>query len=80
MLRRIVGDNDFNAIDGEEYADSVGNCGDFRPEGIGKLYQIPFSAMYNSGFPNLIAAERIISVPRGNGWEVARVIPVCFDR
>lgn len=76
-IRRIVGKSDFNAIDGEKYADSVGECGDFRTNGIGKHYQIPFGALYNENYPNLLAAGRIISAPQGNGWEVARVIPVC---
>jgi hypothetical protein len=76
-IRRIIGDSDFEAIDGKVYADSIGNCGDYRPDGAGKHYQIPAGALYNSKFPNLIAAGRIISAPQGDGWEVARVIPVC---
>lgn len=76
-IRRIVGEADFNAIDGETFADSIGNTGDFRPFGIGKHYQIPFRALYNSNFSNILAAGRIISSPQGDGWEVARVIPTC---
>jgi len=76
-IRRIVGVCDFNAIDGETYPDSIGNCGDFRPNGIGKHYQVPFGSLYNESFPNLLAAGRIISSPQGDGWEVARVIPTC---
>lgn len=76
-IRRIIGKCDFNAIDGETFADSIGNCGDFRPENIGKHYQIPLGALYNGSFPNMFAAGRIISAPRGDGWEVARVIPAC---
>ena len=76
-IRRIVGKCDFNAIDGEKYTESIGDCGDFRPSGKGKHYQIPFGALYNEKFENLLAAGRIISAPRGDGWEVARVIPVC---
>lgn len=76
-IRRIVGACDFPAIDGETYEDSIGNCGDFRPSGKGKHYQIPFRALYHEGFDNLLAAGRIISAPQGDGWEVARVIPVC---
>lgn len=76
-IRRIVGKSDFNAIDGEKYKDSIGECGDFRPSGMGKHYQIPFGALYNERFDNLLAAGRIISAPQGDGWEVARVIPVC---
>ncbi|MBE7060591.1 MAG: FAD-dependent oxidoreductase [Ruminococcaceae bacterium] len=76
-IRRIIGKCDFNAIDGETFADSIGSCGDFRPKGIGKHYQIPFGALYNEAFPNLLAAGRIISAPKGDGWEVSRVIPNC---
>ncbi|MBO4898366.1 MAG: FAD-dependent oxidoreductase [Clostridia bacterium] len=76
-IRRIIGKCDFNAIDGETFADSIGTCGDFRPENIGRHYQIPLGALYNEQFPNMFAAGRIISAPRGDGWEVARVIPTC---
>lgn len=76
-IRRIVGKADFCAVDGETYQDSIGECGDFRPDGRGKHYQIPFGALYHESFDNLLAAGRIISAPQGDGWEVARVIPVC---
>ncbi|MBQ2615051.1 MAG: FAD-dependent oxidoreductase [Clostridia bacterium] len=76
-IRRIVGKTDFRGIDGETFADSIGNCGDFRAGGEGKHYQIPFGSLYNESFPNLLAAGRIISAPQGDGWEVARVIPTC---
>lgn len=76
-IRRIVGETDFNAIDGKTFEDSIGSCGDFRPNGKGKHYQIPYGALYNAQFPNLWAAGRIISAPQGDGWEVARVIPNC---
>lgn len=74
-IRRIVGAEDFNAIDGETYENSIGNIGDFRYSG--KHYQIPYGALYNPGFDNLLACGRIISAPQGDGWEVARVIPTC---
>ena len=43
------------------------------------------TASYNSNtwdvddgdFDNILACGRIISAPQGDGWEVARVIPVC---
>lgn len=76
-IRRIVGKTDFNAIDGETYQDAIGWCGDFRPSGVGKHYQVPFGSLYHEGFANLVAAGRIISAPQGDGWEVSRVIPVC---
>ena len=76
-IRRIVGNTDFRGIDREEFADSIGTCGDFRGRHIGKHYQIPFGSLWNRDFPNLIACGRIISAPSGDGWEVSRVIPVC---
>ena len=75
-IRRIIGKTDFNAIDGEKFADNIGNTSDFRYS-EGRRYQIPFGALYNENFPNLIAAGRIISSPQGDGWEIARVIPNC---
>lgn len=76
-IRRIVGAKDFNATDGMEFKDSIGSCGDFRPSGVGKHYQIPYGALYNPEFDNILACGRIISAPAGDGWEVARVIPTC---
>ena len=76
-IRRIKGETDFTATDGQVFNDSIGSCGDFRPNGIGNHYQIPFGALYNKQYPNILAAGRIISAPYGDGWEVARVIPTC---
>lgn len=76
-IRRIIGNTDFCAIDGETFEDSIGNCGDFRPKGIGNHYQIPFGSLWNKDFPNMLAAGRIISAPEGDGWEASRVIPIC---
>lgn len=76
-IRRIVGKCDFPAVNGVTYEDSIGWCGDFRQQGIGKHYQVPFGSMYHEDFENLVAAGRIISAPQGDGWEVSRVIPVC---
>ncbi len=77
-IRRIVGAEDFNGIDGETFETSIGNCGDFREGGAGKHYQIPYGALYNPDFDNILACGRIISAPdEGDGWEVSRVIPVC---
>jgi hypothetical protein len=75
-IRRIVGEYEFIAIDGETFENSIGSCGDFRPNGKGKHYQVPFTSLYNKDYENLIAAGRIISAS-GEGWEVTRVIPVC---
>lgn len=76
-IRRIVGAEDFNAIDGKKYEDSIGDTGDFRSMNIGNHYQIPYGALYNPEFDNILACGRIISAPKGDGWEVARVIPTC---
>ena len=76
-IRRIVGEEDFNAIDGQKFDNAIGSCGDFRADHLGKHYQVPFTSLYNKDFPNLIAAGRIISASEGDGWEVARVVPVC---
>ena len=77
-IRRIVGAEDFNAEHGRTFKNSIGNCGDFRyPQGKGKHYQIPYGALYNPEFDNILACGRIISAPEHDGWEVSRVIPVC---
>ena len=76
-VRRIVGAEDFCAVDGEDCANPIGQCGDFRPKNKGKHYTIPYGALYHPDFDNLLACGRIISAPAGDGWEVSRVIPVC---
>ncbi len=78
-IRQIIGDSDFLAINGNTVADSIGHTGDFRmsPDYVANIYDIPLSALYNSAFPNLLAAGRIISAPGYDDWEVARVIPTC---
>ena len=76
-VRRIVGNTNFCGIDGETFSDSIGECGDFRPKGVGQHFQIPFGALWNKECVNLLAAGRIISAPQGDGWEISRVIPVC---
>lgn len=78
-IRHIVGDSDFKAIDGNSVADSIGHVGDFRmkEQYMRNVYDMPLSALYNSNFPNLLAAGRIISSPDHDDWEVARVIPTC---
>ena len=76
-IRRIIGAEDFCAVDGQVCADPIGICGDFRPRNKGKHYYLPYGALYNPNFVNLLACGRIISAPAGDGWEVARVIPTC---
>lgn len=74
-IRRLEGKTLFKGIDGEKFADNVGDCGDFRRAGI--HCQIPYSCLYHQDFPNLWAAGRIVSAEEGDGWEITRVIPVC---
>ena len=76
-IRRIQGATEFRAVDRLSCEHSIGSCGDFRSAGKGKHYQIPLEALYCTAYPNLIAAGCMISAPYGDGWEVARVIPVC---
>ncbi len=74
-IRRIVGDTVFHGTERDYvFPDAIGSCGDFRRRGY--RFTIPYSALYNSGFPNLLAAGRIVSA-EGDGWEITRVIPVC---
>lgn len=76
-IRHIVGDSDFNADTEVSFPDSIGRLTDFRTRKIPNTYDFPLSALYNSDFPNLLAAGRIISTSTRDGWEVARVIPSC---
>ena len=76
-IRRILGETELTAEDGRQYSDSIGVCGDFRPDGAGKHYEIPYRSLYHTDFPNILACGRIISAPQGDGWEIARVIPTC---
>lgn len=78
-IRHIVGDSNFKAIDKNSVPDSIGHTGDFRmaEKYVSNVYDMPLSALYNSKFPNLLAAGRIISAPDYDDWEVARVIPTC---
>ena len=78
-IRHIVGDCDFKAVNGNSVPDSIGHVGDFRmaEKYVNNVYDMPLSSLYNSNFPNLLAAGRIISSPEHDDWEVARVIPTC---
>ena len=78
-IRQIVGDSDFKAVNGNSVPDSIGHTGDFRmaEKYVRNVYDVPLSSLYNSKFPNLLAAGRIISAPEHDDWEVSRVIPTC---
>lgn len=74
-IRHIVGDTVFEGTEVEHvFEDSIGSCGDFRKRGL--RFTLPYSCLYNSNFPNMLACGRIVSA-HGEGWEVTRVIPVC---
>ena len=75
-IRHIVGEYDFQAVDGQRFEDTVGSCGDFRKPFKGNHYHVPYRSLYNAQCPNMLAAGRIIGAS-GNGWEATRVIPVC---
>ncbi len=70
--RCMIGDETFLAEDGRHFENSIGAIGDFRQRG--RHYEIPIGALYNSDYPNILAAGRVISAD-GEGWETARVIP-----
>ena len=74
-LRRIVGKKVFCGIPNEKIEDCIGHCGDWRK--VNCHYSLPYGSLYNPSFPNLWAVGRIISTDEKEGWEVARVIPVC---
>ena len=71
--RSMVGDETFVGIDGLRAGNSIGATGDFREKG--KHFELPMGVLYNSEFPNILAAGRDISA-EGDGWEISRVIPV----
>ena len=53
---------------------SVGLVSDF--ERVGEWYEIPWGCLFCAGYPNLLAAGRMISAADW-AWDVTRVIPVC---
>ncbi|MBQ7821115.1 MAG: FAD-dependent oxidoreductase [Clostridia bacterium] len=54
------------------FDDSVGAINDF--DHADRLFEIPYRAMINSDYPNLIAAGRCVS-GEGFAWDILRVIP-----
>lgn len=75
-IRHIVGDKTFYGTENNvnDIPDTVGCFSDFRRADT--RYQLPYSTLYNSEFPNILAAGRIISAD-GEGWQITRVIPEC---
>ena len=77
LIRAIVGDETFfgrvEDID-KPVAKSIGSTGDFAH--CGYRFDVPYGCLYNSDFPNLLCAGRIVSAD-GNGAHVLRVVPCC---
>ena len=63
-------ENDLNMYN--EY--SIGCAPDWRRNN--EVYEIPFGALYNPGFKNIITAGRCIAAG-DDSWEVTRAIPAC---
>ena len=57
------------------FEDAIGAFADFRPSRRTQWYEVPYRTLYSSGFPNMLAAGRIIS-STGEAWNASRVIPV----
>lgn len=72
--RRLEGDYTMTTEKDEytHHADSICAINDFARKDF--LYEIPFRALVKTGFPNTIAAGRIISA-HGWMWDATRVIP-----
>lgn len=76
MTRRLDAPTVFDAQqhEGHFFPDAVGMIGNWRrPQG---RYTLPLSALQAPLHNNLYAAGRCISA-RGDGWDLARVIPSC---
>ena len=72
-IRCLVGEATFVG-EQDSCEDSIGTFGDFRNRG--PVFHMPYRCLYNRQVSNLITAGRVVSAD-GEGWEVARVIPVC---
>ena len=73
--RRLSGGYTLKEADDHQYRErSVALFCDFKRSGA--WYELPFEALYHPGFPNLLAAGRMISA-EGWAWDVARIIPCC---
>lgn len=73
--RHIVGAQTLTAADrGQRCEASVGLASDF--EVVGDWYEVPWGSLYCEGYPNLLAAGRMVAA-EGWAWDVTRVIPAC---
>lgn len=77
LLRAIIGAETFlgrvEDID-KHVANSIGSTGDFAH--CDYRFDVPYGCLYNTDFPNLLCAGRIVSAD-GNGAHVLRVVPCC---
>ena len=75
MTRRIKGVSEMRKTDERQrISDSVGIVSNWRHRG--PIYEVPFSALHENRFKNIISAGRIISA-NDEMWDVMRVIPPC---
>ena len=77
LIRAIIGEKTFlGRVEDKDskISDSIGSMSDFAH--LGYRFEIPYGCLYNSGFPNLLCAGRIVSA-QDNGISVLRVIPGC---
>ena len=70
--RCLLGESSFLGVNGKREENSIGTVGDFRVRS--HRYELNAGCLYHSGYPNLLAAGRIVSA-EGDGWEITRVIP-----
>ena len=77
VIRTIVGDVIFKAENNDRdnpAKRSIGSMGDFAHNDY--RFDIPYECIYNSEYPNILCAGRIVSA-EDNGIGVLRVIPGC---
>ena len=77
VIRTVVGDVTFKGEQCDRdkaVTQSIGSMGDFAHNGC--RFDIPYGCIFNSQFPNILFAGRIVSAV-DNGIGVLRVIPGC---
>ena len=77
MTRRLVGVCTMTRSDDHKYYDdSVGMFGNWRGDGVGEAYELPYRSLYGNKIKNLATAGRCMSAD-DEMWDITRVIPVC---
>ena len=64
------------ADDHKQFENSVGLFGQWKKNGRGQIYELPYTALYGKKIKNLATAGRCVSAT-DDMWEISRVIPVC---